>query len=182
MKVIMDCFETIESKQINDFLKTLVKVPLTDQPLFRLVWSDNQLEHRRITAGKDLGQILIKPKYWWVKSRWVFEQWYPPDIVQHEDLPFTRQGSYEPLYVFEDKHGNPLALNKRVIEFMVNHILDKPKSSDMLIKSTLEEEQAIKEKEDDLDIDRYFDTSSDIMSNLHFGEGIIVPSNYGDIQ
>ncbi len=169
--------ETIESKLINDYLKLQAKVPLSDKPLFRLVYSDDQYEHRMITEGPNKGQVQLLPKYPWIQMAWVFEQWYPPELVEHKDLPFTSEGSYEPLYVFQDKNGKTLPLNQKVIELLVFHIM-RPASSEALIKSRLIEEQDEMDKLEDQYFDNNMDISSDIMSNLHFGEGIIVPSNY----
>lgn len=171
--------ETIESKIINDFLGTLEKVPLTDTPLFRLVWSDDQRELRTSTRNLYLGATFIttikstekSPKYPWINAKWVFEMWFGPEVAMTEELPDSRNGSYEPLYVFEKP------LNKRVIEFLVAQIR-KPKSSSALIQSTIAEEMRFKEEELDKIEMEYLDTSTDIQSNLHFGEGIIVPATY----
>jgi len=177
--------ETIESKQINDFLGTLEKVPLRDDPLFRLVWSNEQLELRHCTQKLYLGNTFIRdiistarvPKYPWLHECWVFEMWFGPEVVLHDELPETKNGSYEPLYVFENSKGVALPLNKKVIEFLVASIR-KPKSSSMLIKSTIQAEMEAKELTRDKLDEEYLDTSTDIQSNLHFGEAIIVPGNY----
>jgi hypothetical protein len=180
--------ETIESKIINDYLFTLEKVPLSNAPLFRLSWSDEQLELRICTQRLYLGNTFIReikstervPKYPFIDGRWIFEQWYPPELVACEELPESTKGDYVCLYVF-DKRGEPLPLNLHIIQFLVYQIR-KPKSSSALIQSTIHEEMQLKEEElDKLEME-YLDVSTDIQSNLHFGEGIIVPANYDVIS
>ena len=105
--------ENIEAQQINAWLATLERVPLRDDPMFRLVWSNDQRELRKCTQRLFLGKTFIKEvthtervlKYPWLKDRWVFEMWFSPEVVLHDELPETNQGSYEPLYVFEGSKG-----------------------------------------------------------------------------
>jgi hypothetical protein len=176
--------ETVESKAINDYLGTLEKVPLRDDPLFRLVWSDEQFELRTFIKQLYMGNRCVgevestenTPKYPWIEGRWVFEMWFGPDVVLHDELPESDKGSYEPLYVFEGKDKQPLPLNLTVIEFIISRIR-KPKSSPSLIKSIIQDDKearALRQRKLDED---YLDVSP-MASNLHFGEGILVPSNY----
>lgn len=176
--------ENIESKIINDWLKDQAKNP-DNQPLFRLVWSDDTYELRKGTFCLYNGDILIReqegtdlvPKYPDIEHRWVFEQWYPPELVWHEDLPNSKDGSYEPLYVFETKKGKVLPLNLEVIKFLVNRIM-RPKSSPEKIKFQILNDLLDKEELQVKFDEEYLDVSTDIQSNLHFGEAIIVPANY----
>lgn len=176
--------ETLESKIINDYLGTLEKVPLKDDPLFRLIWSDEQFELRTCTKQLYMGNLLVGnmdctekvPKYPWIQGRWVFEMWFGPDVVLHDELPESKNGSYEPLYVFEAKKGEALPLNLKVIEFIISRIR-KPKSSPALLKSVIQDDKearAMMQRKLDED---YLEVSP-MTSNLHFGEGIIVPGNY----
>jgi hypothetical protein len=177
--------ENIEAQQINAWLATLERVPLRDDPMFRLVWSNDQRELRKCTQRLFLGKTFIKEvthtervlKYPWLKDRWVFEMWFSPEVVLHDELPETNQGSYEPLYVFEGSKGDSLPLRKDVVEFLVARIR-KPKSSSALIQSVIAQDLEDKEKKQDQFDKDYLDVSTDIQSNLHFGEAVIVPPNY----
>lgn len=134
---------------------------------------------RPITSEFIEPKVSYEPKYPWIRSRWILEQWFSPERVYDKNYPDTVNGSYECIYVFEDKNLNPLPLNIKVVQLIVWR-MNQPASSPALIASRLKAEVDQKEKDDVLWMDRYFDTTSDIASNLHFGEGIIVPSNYGD--
>lgn len=179
--------ETIESKQINDWLETQAKKPpgFKSGPLFRLAWSTDQWELRRGTFCLYNGETLVREvkstervkKYPYFIDRWVFEQWYPPELVMSPNLPESINGSYEPLYVFEGIDGNPLALRLDVIQFLVGRVQNKPKSSPELIRSTIAEDLANKE-EKQFEFDMEYLECSAMQSNLHHGEGIVVPHNY----
>jgi len=181
--------ETIESELINNYLRTVALNP-NRQPLFRLVWSSDQFEMRHGVFRLHMHGIFIReekgvksvPKYPENPDRWVFEQWRPPELVNTPELPESSSGSsgsYEPLYIFEDNDHNPLPLSLVPIQFMVKHIMRKS-SSKQLIKSALDEFIERKDKRaEKMDEETIGEcTSSDIMSNLHFGEGIIVPHNF----
>lgn len=179
--------ETAESKIITGFLKiNAPKIPLTDEPMFRLVWSDDTYELRKAVLRDYIGETFIRErevterilKYNWIKARWIFEQWYPPELVINEELPESNKGSFEPLYVFEDKNGKALPLNQLVIELLLYHTCGRPKSSPDKIRIAIQDEMAEKEAKLDKETEEGLDVSTDIQSNLHFGEGIIVPSNY----
>lgn len=162
---------TIEAKNINDFLASQEKVPNTEKPMFRLMWSNNDFEWRKL----DNGEFKFVRKYPFINSRWMFQQWMPPEIVKALDLPESNQGYYETLYVFEDKNGKALDLNKQVVEFLLYHIR-RPQSS-LAIKSAIAEEMLISEQIADSYFDNEFETSSPVVSLLHSKEAIVVPKN-----
>lgn len=175
--------ETIESKIINDWLILQGKNPV-GEPLFRLIWTTGLLELRLATRRIYEGHIFIReetqvekyPKYSWIENVWVLEQWRPPNLVLLDELPDSKNGSYEPIFFFESK-GQPLPLRLEPVQFLVKHQL-APGASPERIRSAILAHFEEKEKriqcldEDELDV------STDIQSNLHFGEAIIVPSNY----
>ena len=170
--------ETIEAENINKFLRTQEKIPLSSEPLFRLTWSEDDLEYRRIHEGKSAGTIVKTKKYPFITNRWMFQQWYPPNISIHEDLPNSKTGGFETLYVFEDstKERNPLPLSQEVIEFLLFHIR-RPESG-MLVKSTINDEMAAMDTRFDNYFESEVETSSPIASLLHTKEGIVVPRSY----
>lgn len=166
--------DTIEAKIINDWLKTQPKIPLSiSESLFRLTWAPGELQKRIIHDGIN-SRVVQERKYPWIGDRWIFEFWI---IQPHPDLPDTWNGSYECIYVFENqKTRRSLPLRLDVIQIIVSGLLS-PTQSKELIKSRLMDTTKDEKLFDDY-FDETTDTSSDIMSNLHFGEGIIVPSEF----
>jgi hypothetical protein len=178
--------ESLLAAEINKFLRPFGNNQINPrEPMFRLVWSEFQRELRTGEYDVHYGPLFIRkevatkevPKYPFLKERYILEQWYPPDIAYTKELPNSAQGSYEPIYVFESGKGDRLPLNKRVVEIIMHGVFntsetEKDRACRMKAAEDLKE---LKEQE-------YFEDalecSSDIMSNLHFGEGIIVPSNY----
>lgn len=173
----MNKTETIEAKLIQDFLASQEKVPLTDDPQYRLQWSDDDYELRLVLDGPHAGEVKSCRKYPFVHHRWMFQRWMPPELMSSLDLPESNNGSYETLYVFQDKHGKALPLNQKVIEFMLYYIR-RPASS-MLVKSVINDEMLAMDEKFDKYFDNEVETSSDVISLLHSGEAIQVPSNFG---
>lgn len=176
--------ETIESKVINDWLKLQGQVPLKTDPIFRLVWTTEQFEVRR--GSVDIYHANIKvatkevieklPKYSWMPDRWLLEMWQPADLVYTPEIPDTANGSYEPVYAFQNSKGDPLPLNMQVTQLLVCR-LTRPASTAEAIKSRIKMLQEIKEAK----IDEYvFDAidPSPMASLLHHGEAGQVPSNF----
>lgn len=98
-----------------------------DQPKWRLVFSDDQFEKRHGTFNdytpegffvRQVTEIRLVPKYrQWIQHKWVLERLTAvPEQCQEELL--TRL-SYEPIWVFEDKKGNPLPPIWLAIEFII---------------------------------------------------------------
>lgn len=82
------------------------------RPNWRVVWSDDQLEKRIVTHTPE-GFILPNPevrevrKYSYIIARYVLEKLVPVPQVDGNDL--ITKTSYEPIWTFEDSHGNALA-------------------------------------------------------------------------
>jgi hypothetical protein len=101
---------------------------LDGRPILRLVFSDDQIEKRVGTFTDWYGHILIRQeykalretkKYGYIKGKWILERLTylnPENKIVQEELVEARNGSYEPLYVFQDKDSNPLPVNWQVIE------------------------------------------------------------------
>jgi hypothetical protein len=178
--------ESLDAELINKFLSKFGTIPNEPKkPLFRLVWTDEQIELRRGTYNIYYGDVFLRtetgvltvPKYPHLKGRYIIERWYPPEIYFTPELPESVNGGYEVKFIFEDKNYNRLPLRMRVVEILINSWM-KPDPS-MLARMSRDKQLAEdKEKESyNKDIEE-MDVSSDIMSNLHFGEGIIVPASY----
>lgn len=162
--------------KINKKLKQLFGgIPIT----YRVVFSDNELEKRLGEFNTFSGPIFLRTeracreckKYPYIKSKFIIEKFSAPDVIRVKELPETGNGSYEPLYVFEDKNGNFLEPNLRAA-IMACHANQNP------INYWKRKEQLDKEEQDQnkAEYQSYFGVEeSNITSALHFGEGIIVP-------
>lgn len=108
----MELTESIDS--INAQLIDLFGIDtVTGQPIYRVSWSEDQLEKRLTKFTKEGFELLHAevrelPKYrQWIKEKWVLERLTIIPEINANDLP-TQKTSYEPLWVFEDGNGNPL--------------------------------------------------------------------------
>lgn len=171
-----------EAAKINKFLKGFgINQIDTKQPMFRLVWAPDQRELRRGEFNVYAGEIFIRtevgvremPKYPYIGERYVLEQWYPPVLSYSEELPNSKYGSYEPLYVFEDKNRNKLPLNIKVVEMIMYAKFNDRQSPDQR-KSRLATEEDEKDQKETKYFEEVIDTS-DITSLLHFKEAILCP-------
>lgn len=83
------------------------------RPIFRIVWSDKQIEVRLGAHEIFYGSIYLRtdygvhtvPKYTWIKERWILERLFPNNAAV---TGIEADHTYEPLYVFQDKNGNYL--------------------------------------------------------------------------
>jgi hypothetical protein len=148
---------------------------LTDQPLYRLVWSDNELEFRRGIFREFVGNIFVRetvgvkqvPKYSYIKARWILERWIPPDACYNPEIPNSQWGSYEPIYVFQDKNGNSLPFSEKVVYFIITLAEKKTRVTpeERLAESLAKEEAEINEYLESLEI-------SPITNALHMKEAV----------
>lgn len=102
----MDLTEPIES--INQQLVNLFGIDtITSQPMFRVVWSNDQFE-RRLVDTTDKGIFLLHsevrevPKYPWIKERYILERLVLVPEFHQTELA-GKKLSYEPLWVFKGK-------------------------------------------------------------------------------
>lgn len=171
---------TIEHEQINRFLSSGPKIPMTERPLFKLVWSDDAYELRTGTYRVFESGVFIREetitkqvlKYSWLKECYVLEQWFPPQLCMLEELPDSDKGSYEPIYVFADAAGNTLPLNPKVVEFIVQQAM-KPQKSSQLLKSVIDARMDAREQQLD---DQNWDLLNDegpLVSQFHDGSAIL---------
>lgn len=134
---------------MNDWLSTRGKNPL-EQPMFKLVWSDNEIEKRHGTYEIFYGDIFVRtevglkevPKYSYISERWVLEMWVPYENVE---IPETvGKGSYEPFWVFQDKQGNYLRPTIKALQFLVEFTQKTAKVPSLTRAAQLREEDQIK--------------------------------------
>jgi hypothetical protein len=113
---------------------------LDGRVIWRLVWSPEQREKRIGEFSDFYGPIFLRkrtevrdvPKYWHLGPRWVLERltFLPPDAAIHRELIsqsceldiFTpvRNGTYEPIYVFQDSSGNPLPVTEWALDAIMH--------------------------------------------------------------
>lgn len=138
-------------RYINNQLRSRYGIDTdTNRPMFRIVWSDDQTEKRlsKFTAtGIELLHKEIvefqKYKVIGVHERWILEQLVIVPEFQQEELGI--KVSYEPLWVFQDKNGNPLPPRLDMCLFIVNTLYAaKGKKS---LRNYVEEEQALNSPE-----------------------------------
>jgi len=77
---------------------------------FRIVWSDAELEHRKIDFVNGIHllfpEIRIVPKYPYSKERFILERWTP---FEHDtDIATAENGSYEPVWVWQTAKGEAI--------------------------------------------------------------------------
>ena len=114
---------------IDTWLKKQGKTPVGD-PIFRMIWSTTATEVRHGTFNEFSGTLFVRQvtetretrKYNYIHDRWILEKWIPPEKSLIRELPLSYQGSYEPIFVFEDKDGNFLEPNIKVVEFIIDHL------------------------------------------------------------
>ena len=179
----MELTEPIES--INKQLKELFGIDtVTKQPMFRVVWSEDQLENRLTYYTKEGFKLLTPirlelPKYsQWIREKYVLERLVAVPDFQQEELGIKL--SYEPLWVFEDKKGNYLPPTVWACKFCIDTVYAAMGHSGLRKYVDEEErnpiesrEKRIKEYEEQL-----FGDESSLLGRTVTGEAVIVPPNY----
>jgi hypothetical protein len=101
------------------------------RPAWRIVWTDDQLEKRFGEFSDYSGDILIRtvrevrevPKYFWKKGYYVLERLF--EVPEHHKGELLTNTSYEPIWFFEDKHGDPLPPKWEATQFIIKAIYDQ---------------------------------------------------------
>src|SRR6187399_909819 len=103
--------ETVEA--LNQRLKDYYGIDtVTTDPIFRIVWADDQVE-KRLVEYLDTGIALLFPevrevkKYPYLKGLYVLERLVVIPEINAKDLPASKI-SYEPLWAYRDARDNPL--------------------------------------------------------------------------
>lgn len=106
--------EPTAAKYINNQLRSRYGISTDDKrSIIRLVWSNDQLENRKskfTPEGIELlhARVMEFQKYGiiGVVDRWVLERLVVVPEFQQDEIGVKT--SYEPIWVFQDKDGNPL--------------------------------------------------------------------------
>lgn len=129
---------------------------LDGRPIYRLVWSDDQLELRVGTFTDWYGSILIREehkalreikKYWYLEQQcWVLEKlvfmpkWEAmKDLL--EELVQARNGTYEPVYTFIGADNSPLPVSFPVVEYIIQCLHNPQKLTEKDYKAIYDAEE-----------------------------------------
>ena len=123
----------MDKREIDIINKRLVNVygkSLDGRANYRLVWSDSQFETRVGDFSEYYGDIFVRnykgakevPKYNYIKERWILEKL---EYISNPEILTSNNGTYEPIWVFQDKNGNYLDPIWRAVEFILD-ALSKP--------------------------------------------------------
>ena len=187
----MEKTEKIES--INTQLIDLYGIDtVSGQAMWRVVWSEDQFEHRLGTYDdftesniflRTVTEVRYVPKYrQWIKERYVLERLVLIPEVSMPELPAAKM-SYEPMFPFEDDRGRYLPPTLPACQFIIDAVyqqigktaarykdpLSGLSSKDQLEKKNME----INELQMDL-----FGNESATGDALAHGEDIVVHRNY----
>ena len=144
----------------------------TDMPNYRVVFSDDQREVR--INGQGFQEV---PKYSYIKRKYLLEK-----LILANNPELTTVYSYECIWPFEDRHGNPLPPKWEAIELIINQVHKQmgDKSGVKYVDPEKTAEGQIEEKKKRVEklIEDLFGNESDIADALHWQQGVPVPSNY----
>jgi hypothetical protein len=178
--------ESIDS--INKQLERLFGVDtVTGAVMWRVVWSENQMEKRLMYTTDEGLQLLspevrLVPKYrQWIHERYVLERLVVVPDVNANELP-TQKLSYEPMWVFETQLGRYLPPRLDACKIVVDTVysamgksnLAKYKDPDSKQEEALENHKV---KIDKL-VGDMFGNETEVGDALAHKEAIVVPRNY----
>jgi hypothetical protein len=125
-------------------------------PIYRLVWSEDIMEHRKGTFREFYGDIFLREfngvrlvrKYNYIHERWIFEAFSVEG--GSPEVPGSLEGDYVPIYVFESANGESLPVTRKVLEFLIG-ALNKRVTKDMIPSEEYLKEKSVGEIEDSWD-------------------------------
>ena len=176
---LRESIESINERLLNEYSRDISN----GKANYRVVWSDDQYEKRIMTHddnGNELimPEVRIVPKYkQYIRHRYILERLTP--IEGETDL--VEKMSYEAVWTFQDGRGKYLPPWFEACRFIVENILMNMavKNYYAKYKDTMSKEQYLAElqkMEDEL-----FGNETDLTDNLHYGSGIVVPGNVGEL-
>jgi hypothetical protein len=182
--------EKIET--INQYLRENFGIDTDDsEPIFRVVWSEDQFEKRE-TKFTDTGiellspEVRLLPKYKsYIQNAYILERRVLVPDESLKELAGVKK-SYEPLWVFIGKDGNPVPPTIIGCKFVIDCVYAAMGKAGMAKykdpNADLSPEEAYEKKK--LEIDKIqeelFGDESGLMGETHTESGstIIVPKNY----
>lgn len=154
-----------------DLINKTIKANGTNEygdPLFRVVFSDDQVERRLGNFTDTHGGLFVRQvtevrevrKYPWIKEKWILERWASGELAAHKDLREVKNGVYICVYVFQDPKQEYLPPLLKVAEIVINNLLNPRRQAE-----ALQEDQKVwdKKEEDELNkIEEEIKIGSDI--------------------
>lgn len=126
-------------------------------PIFRVVFSDDQVERRAGVFNDYVGKIFVRnvreirevQKYPWIKGKWILERWADGRLAYHPDLDTDKSGVYVCVYVFQDANQNYLPPLLKVAEIIIKNLLNPRKKDEAII-----EDIEVLKKQEEKEIDK----------------------------
>ena len=177
------------TESINSLNRQLIDLfgieTLTGRPMWRIVWSEDELEKRMINFTEE-GLILLTPvvrevpKYrHYIRERYILERLVIIPDIQSKELPSSHL-SYEPMWTFMDGMGNYLPPNLEAAKFIIDTVLAAQGKSSLAKYKDPDKENPIERKQARVDAleKELFGNETNIGDSLAHGMGIVVPQNY----
>lgn len=161
---------------------------------YRIVYSENELETRieewedRTSEGFFIRRVYEArqvPKYrQWIQNKYVLEQLTIIPEMHRDNI--GEKLSYEPVWVFEDKNGNPLPPKWEAIELIITEIMGnvfgteyKGRAKYKDPESGLDEESLIAAKKAKIEnLEReLFGNETNVGDALAYKTGVVVPGD-----
>lgn len=180
-----------EVERFNNRLKDLFGIDtVTSQAMWRIVWSDDQLE-MQLTECNDKGIYFAQPvmrevrKYNWIHARYILEHLA---IVPDTSLPeLSTKIAYGNIWTFEDAKGEYLPPRIDACQFVINTVvsaMQRHRDGLSPIKKYIDEEYSqdasleAKEKRIAEYTEYLFGDQSSLQGTTKTGESIIVPRTF----
>ena len=173
--------ETVEA--LNQRLKDYYGIDtVTTDPIFRIVWADDQVE-KRLVEYLDTGIALLFPevrevkKYPYLKGLYVLERLVVVPEINAKDLPASKV-SYEPLWAYRDARDNPLPPIWDATKFVIDALYAVlGKKSLVKYVDTEGTEEARQMRVEKLQ-EELFGNETNTGDALAHNQAVIVPRNY----
>lgn len=154
---------------------------IEDKPNFRLVWSEDEREHRWTNCTPE-GFTLLHPevrelpKYkQWIHEKHILERLTVVPAVSGNDLVTTL--SYEPLHVFERGNGDPLIPTWHVIAFIITNVQNAIRTQGQYVKykdPMADKKIALEVQRANIDnlVEELFGNETEMGDSLAYKEGV----------
>jgi hypothetical protein len=155
---------------------------VTGRVMYRVVWAEEQFENR-LTEYDDRGnpllvpEVRLLPKYQWIKGKFILENlMYIANPESQKELAGQKL-SYEVVFVFDDKNGNPLPPNFDVCVLVITTMQAAMKGGGYV---KYKEGNPVEERKQEIEAlqQELFGDESEITDALARGSGIVVPNKY----
>jgi hypothetical protein len=158
---------------------------MTGMPIFRIVWSDDQLEKRKLNVTETGIQLLTPivkevPKYGqWINHRYVLERLVIVPEINKEEL-MDKKLSYEPLWVFQNGSEEAVAPTLWGCKFIIDAVYAATgkKSLRKYVDEEAQKSEELREARINKLQEELFGDESGLMGTTVTGETVIVPQNF----